>query len=297
MNTNAIIITGPTASGKSDFAHKLAMRINGAIINCDSVQIYAGIENISASPFAGRPLTDDIDGVPYRLFSVFSLDKHISVADYLNLARKAMDEVTKMGKIPIFVGGTGYYINVLLNGISSVPEVSEENRIRAREMVKHNIDSVYKLLPEVVYKDPQRVARALEVFLETGKTLAEWQKIPRQGALVKDAFKILVLPEREVLLKRIAKRIPQMISGGAEEEAKNIIAKNFDETRAIGAMQFCKILRGEASKEESINDWIIKTNQYAKRQRTWFRGQYDADVIIEHVPNDEDIEQIINKIS
>lgn len=297
MNTNAIIITGPTASGKSDFAHKLAMRINGAIINCDSVQIYAGIENISASPFAGRPVTDDIDGVPYRLFSVFSLDKHISVADYLNLARKAMDEIIAMGKTPIFVGGTGYYINVLVNGIAAVPEVSEENRTRAREMVKHSIDSVYKLLPEIVYKDPQRVARALEVFLETGKTLAEWQKMPRQGALVPNAFKILVLPEREVLLTRIAKRIPQMISGGAEEEAKNIIAKNFDETRAIGAMQFCKMLRGEVSKQEAINDWIVKTNQYAKRQRTWFRGQYDADVIIEHVPNYEDIEQIIYKIS
>ncbi|MBO7042296.1 MAG: hypothetical protein J6W08_00315, partial [Alphaproteobacteria bacterium] len=121
--------------------------------------------------------------------------------------------------------------------------------------------------------------------------------IPRQGALVKDAFKILVLPEREVLLTRIAKRIPQMISGGAEEEAKNIIDKNFDETRAIGAMQFCKILRGEASKEEAINDWITKTNQYAKRQRTWFRGQYPADYEINHIPNDDDIEKVIEKIS
>lgn len=297
MNPKAIIITGPTASGKSDFAHKLAMCINGAIINCDSVQIYAGIENISASPFAGRSVTDDIDGVPYRLFSVFSLDKHISVADYLNLARKAMDEVIAMGKVPIFVGGTGYYINVLLNGIATVPEVSEENRTRAREMVKHNIDSVYKLLPEVVYKDPQRVARALEVFLETGKSLTEWQKIPRQGALVPDAFKILVLPDRDVLLKRIAARIPQMIHGGAEIEAKNIIANNYDASRAIGAVQFCKILRGEATKQDAVNDWITKTNQYAKRQRTWFRGQYPADYEINHIPNDDDIEKVIEKIS
>ena len=297
MNPKAIIITGPTASGKSDFAHKLAMCINGAIINCDSVQIYAGIENISASPFAGRSVTDDIDGVPYRLFSVFSLDKHISVADYLNLARKAMDEVIAMGKIPIFVGGTGYYINVLLNGIATVREVSEENRTRAREMVKHNIDSVYKLLPEVVYKDPQRVARALEVFLETGKSLTEWQKIPRQGALVPDAFKILVLPDRDVLLKRIAARIPQMIHGGAEIEAKNIIANNYDASRAIGAVQFCKILRGEATKQDAVNDWITKTNQYAKRQRTWFRGQYPADYEINHIPNDDDIEKVIEKIS
>ncbi len=297
MNTKAIIITGPTASGKSDFAHKLALRINGAIINCDSVQIYSGIENISASPFAEKTLSDNIDGVPYKLFSILPLNKHISVADYLELARKAMDEVIAMGKTPIFVGGTGYYINVLLNGISSIPEISEDVRNRAREMVKHNIDSVYKLLPDVVYKDPQRVARALEVFLETGKTLSEWQKQPRSGALVPDAFKILVLPEREVLLNRIARRIPEMINGGALDEAKNIINKKFDETRAIGAEQLCKMLRGEISKDMAIENWTTKTNQYAKRQRTWFRGQYNADVIIDRIPTDDDVNGIINQIS
>ena len=300
MSNRAIIITGPTASGKSDFAHELALRINGAIINCDSVQIYAGIENISASPFAGRDGAgfDEIGGVPYKLFSVFSLDKHISVADYLNLARKAMDEVIAMGKTPIFVGGTGYYINVLLKGISSVPEVSEENRKRARDIVEKDIDAARKLLPKDFDKtDPQRVARALEVFLETGKSLTEWQKMPRKGALVPDAFKILVLPDRDVLLKRIAARIPQMIHGGAEIEAKNIIANNYDASRAIGAVQFCKILRGEATKQDAVNDWITKTNQYAKRQRTWFRGQYVADYEINHIPNDDDIEKVIEKIS
>ncbi|MBR0212224.1 MAG: tRNA (adenosine(37)-N6)-dimethylallyltransferase MiaA, partial [Alphaproteobacteria bacterium] len=235
MSNKAIIITGPTASGKSDFAHKLALAVNGAIITCDSVQIYSGIENISASPFAGLPITDNIDGVPYKLFSILPLDKHISVADYLELAGTAMDEVVAMGKTPIFVGGTGYYINVLLNGIATVPEISEDVRKRAREMVKQDINAVRKLLPNDFDKiDPQRVARALEVFLETGKSLSDWQKQPRSGALVPDAYKILVLPEREVLLNRIAKRIPQMINGGALVEAKNIIKNNMDETRAIG---------------------------------------------------------------
>ena len=174
MSIKAIIITGPTASGKSDFAHKLALAVNGAIINCDSVQIYSGIENISASPFSGMPITDNIDGVPYKLFSILPLNEHISVADYLELAHQAMDEVMAMGKTPIFVGGTGYYINVLLNGIASVPEISEETRKRAREMVKRDINAVRELLSDEFYKpDPQRTARALEVFLETGKSLKE----------------------------------------------------------------------------------------------------------------------------
>ena len=298
MKTKPIIITGPTASGKSGFAHELARQINGAIINCDSVQIYRGIENISASPFAGQDLSDNIDGIPYKLFSILPLDKHISVADYLDYARAAMDEVFDMGKIPIFVGGTGYYINVLLNGISSVPEISEEVRNRAREMVKNDIESVRKMLPTDFTKtDPQRIARALEVFLETGKSISDWQKEPRKGALIPDAYKILISPNREVLLDRIAARIPEMINGGALVEAKNIIANNQDETRAIGAMQLCKMLRGELSENEAIQSWITKTNQYAKRQRTWFRGQYDADFVIDHVPEDPDINETINRIS
>lgn len=297
MSIKAIIITGPTASGKSDFAHKLALAVNGAIINCDSVQIYSGIENISASPFAGMPITDNIDGVPYKLFSILPLNEHISVTDYMELARGAVDEVKAMGKNPIFVGGTGYYINVLLKGIASVPEISEETRKRAREMVKRDINAVRKLLPNDFEKtDPQRTARALEVFLETGKSLKNWQKQPRSGALIPDAYKILVLPEREVLLDRIAKRIPQMIHGGAMNEAKNIISQNQDETRAIGATQICKMLRGELSEKDAIENWIVKTNQYAKRQRTWFRGQYDADLIIENVPTDSDVKKVVDII-
>ena len=104
----AYIITGPTASGKSDFAHALARKTNGTIINCDSVQIYAGIENIAASPFANRQIANEIDGVPYRLFSVLPLTEQISVVDYLNMARNEYENAIANGRTPIFVGGTGY---------------------------------------------------------------------------------------------------------------------------------------------------------------------------------------------
>ena len=300
MKTKSLIITGPTASGKSDFAHKLALKINGAIINCDSVQIYRGIETVSASPFAGMKTKtfDALDGVPYRLFSILPLIEHLSVADYLCLATDAFNEVVAMGKTPIFVGGTGYYINVLINGISSIPEISAETRQRARDMVKNNIDEVYRLLPsDFVKTDPQRTARALEVFLETGRPLSDWQKLPRSGALVPDAYKILINPNRELLLERIAKRVPEMVSGDALAEAKNIIANNMDENRAIGTEQLCKMLRGEISQQDAINNWITKTNQYAKRQRTWFKTQYNPDYQILHVPTDADLEKVIEKIS
>ena len=295
MKYNAIIIAGPTASGKSDFAHKLAKHVNGAIINCDSVQIYRGIENISASPFAGASgAFDEIDGVPYKLFSILPLNEHISVADYLTLARKAFDEVISMGKVPIFVGGTGYYINVLINGISEIPEVSESNRNRAREMAEKDIKDAKKLLPpEFTATDPQRIARALEVFLETGKHLTEWQKMPRNRAIVPNALRVLVMPEREVLLKRIATRIPEMIRSGAISEAQYIMNNDLNPERAIGAVQLCDMLRGKISENEAIDNWTTKTNQYAKRQRTWFNGQYDADIKIKNVPNDEDLERLI----
>ena len=281
---NSYIIAGPTASGKSDFAHNLARQVNGIIINCDSVQIYKGIENISASPFAGKTITDKIDGVPYRLFSILSLEEQISVADYLRMARQEYDAAIKSGYTPIFVGGTGYYINAIIKGISPMPEVSEKNREKARLLVKENLISARKMLPDSFKAmDPQRIARALEVFFETGKHITDWQKLPRQGAINPTPHKILINPSSDVLRKRIADRIPKMLAGGAIEEAKKIIKSGWNESRAIGAAQLCSFLRGEVSQDECVKNWITKTNQYAKRQKTWFRIQFVPDEEIKNI--------------
>jgi tRNA dimethylallyltransferase len=271
------IIAGPTASGKSDFADALARRVNGVVINADSVQIYQGIENISASPLAGQVA----DGVQYKLFSILPLSKQISVMDYLKLAADAIEQ----GHPAIFVGGTGFYINGLINGISPMPDVSDENRKRAREMVKSG-----NLPDGFVSRDPQRTARALEVFLETGKPIEYWQSLTRVGVVVPDAIKIFINPTREILLERIAARIPKMIDGGALSEATPAAAG-----RAIGAASLWKYKNGELSREEAINDWITKTNQYAKRQRTWFKTQFNPDIIINRVPTDEDLENVLQK--
>ena len=292
-NKKSYIITGPTASGKSSFAHALARRVHGAIINCDSVQIYRGIENISASPFAGRAISDEIDGVPYRLFSILTLDRQISVADYIKMVREQYDDVIARGFIPIFVGGTGYYINGLINGISEIPEISPENRRRARELVARDINAARAIVPNCNATDPQRVARAVEVFYETGTHLSEWQKMPRVGAIVPTPFRILINPQIDELRTRIAARIPEMIDGGALTEAEYIIKNNFDPRRAIGAEQLCAYLRGEITRDAAIENWITKTNQYAKRQRTWFKTQFFADLTINHIPNEDDLNFVI----
>lgn len=294
MKERAYIITGPTASGKSSFAHILASKINGTIINCDSVQMYRGIESIAASPFAERDLSDDIDGIPYRLFSILPLTEQISVADYLNLARREYEVAVQGGRTPIFVGGTGYYINALVNGISPMPDISDENRERARTMVANDINAARAMLPpEFSATDPQRIARAIEVFLQTGRHLSEFQNLPRTGAVIPNAVRILINPDSNLLRERIAARIPEMLSGGALTEAGAVIDSNWDERRAIGAAQLCAYLRGEKSYEECISDWINKTNQYAKRQRTWFRTQYNPNIIIDHIPTDTDVKKII----
>ncbi|MBE6459437.1 MAG: tRNA (adenosine(37)-N6)-dimethylallyltransferase MiaA [Alphaproteobacteria bacterium] len=297
MNTRAYIITGPTASGKSGFAHSLARRVNGTIINCDSVQIYRGIENISASPFATRTISDNIDGVPYKLFSILPLTEQISVVEYLNLARTEYDNAIAAGRTPIFVGGTGYYINAIINGIAPMPDISDEVRARAREMVDRDIVAARAMLPsDFKPTDPQRVARALEVFLQTGHHITEFQTAPRAGAIAPDATRILILPDADQLRTRIAERVPEMLARGALEEARAIIAANWDTRRAIGAPQAVAIVQDKMPVDDALAEWITKTNQYAKRQRTWFRTQFNPDIIINRTPTDADIDMVLSRI-
>lgn len=283
MKHSSYIITGPTASGKSDFADRLAREIGGTIINCDSVQIYRGIENISASPFAGREIADEIDGVPYKLFSILPLDKQISVADYLDMARRAYDAAVRAGRVPIFVGGTGYYINAIINGISPMPDIDDAVRRHARELVASDIDAARRMLPPAfTATDPQRVARAVEVFLQTGRHITEFQNMPRTGAIAPDAYKILINPPLDLLRRRIATRVPKMLAGGAVTEGRAVIDSGWDVRRAIGAAQMVAYLRGEIDMDTCVQNWITKTNQYAKRQRTWFRTQFAADIVLDN---------------
>jgi tRNA dimethylallyltransferase len=294
MIKKSYCIAGPTASGKSDFAHKLAKRVGGTIINADSVQIYGGIENISASPLAGirnpgpgiRNPICEIDGVPYRLFSVKDLSEQASVSDYLEMARAECEAAG----VPVFVGGSGYYIGALLNGISPIPKVSPANRARARKIVMESPAAARKLT-DFEFWDPQRTMRALEVLLETGRPISEWQRLPRRGAVSPVPLRVLVLPPNDILEGRIRARLEKMLDGGGLEEAAEHIGFP---NRAIGIDEAGKYVRGEASLEQALESWAIRTRQYAKRQRTWFKNQYGADIVIPRVPTDDDVEAVVN---
>ena len=207
------------------------------------------------------------------------------------------DAAIAAGRTPIFVGGTGYYINALIHGISPMPDVSDDARTRARELVATDIDAARKLLPpEFTATDPQRVARALEVFFTTDRHITEFQNIPRTGAVVPHAKRVLINPDSDTLRERIAARIPLMLSSGAIAEAQSVIDSGWDENRAIGASQLCKFIRGEITESQCIQNWITRTNQYAKRQRTWFRTQYNPDIVINHTPTMDDVAFLLNNV-
>ena len=292
MAKKSFIIAGPTASGKSDFAHRLAKKLGGTIINADSVQIYKGIESLSASPLSPGhiPKTDNdavvIDGVPYKLFSIYELERQISVTHYLEMAKREYDAA----EVPIFVGGSGYYINALVKGMSPIPEVSEDNRERARKMVAE-APKAARALTDYEFKDPQRTARALEVFLETGRPITEWQQLPRRGAIKPTPTRVVILPHKEILAPRIRARLPQMIEAGGMDEARD--SMRFYADRCIGIEELAKVIRGEVTTEEALETWASRTDKYAKRQCTWFRNQFDPEITIGHIPTEADFEAVL----
>ncbi|MDR2413005.1 MAG: tRNA (adenosine(37)-N6)-dimethylallyltransferase MiaA [Rickettsiales bacterium] len=298
MEIKSYIITGPTASGKSDFAHALAKRANGVIINADAVQVYRGIENISASPLAGLPhcrRSDNlIDEVPYRLYSITAPDAPLSAGAWAKMARAEYDAALSAGKTPIFVGGAGFYLRALTVGFSDIPEIAPEFRDAARAMQngyeflkQHDPQWAVKISPN----DRQRIARGIEVFLATGRTLSEFQSRPNIRILPEIPHKILILPPKEVVLERIARRM-KILDVNSENEVRAImnLPRDLPVMRADGVLEISKYLRGEISRDEAMNQWRRKIERgNCKRQYTWFRTQFSADAVIDHLPTDADI--------
>lgn len=277
----SFIISGPTASGKSDFAAGIATRLGGTIINADSVQIYRGLEILSAAPPADTG----------KLYSIIEPGETCSAGRYAALAHAEFDAAN----IPIFVGGTGFYLSTLTRGLSDLPNVSAASRAAAAH-IKNKHFELQKCDPVLAEKlhpnDTQRLTRALAVFIETGRPLSEFQASPRRPALPGNPVKIAILPPREILLKRAGERREWMIKNGAIEQVKNFI--NLD-IRANGFAEIARMLRGEISQDEMMRLWAISDAQYIKRQFTWLRHQFDADITIDHIPNAQDINDVCSK--
>lgn len=277
------LIAGPTASGKSDLAVKLALRLAGqgqdaVVINADSAQVYADLRVLSA-----RPSVDEMQGVPHVLFGAWDGAQPCSAADWAKAAKIEIAAAHARGALPILVGGTGMYINTLLQGIAPVPEIDPAIRAAVRTMP---VEEAYAALQDedparaalLGPADVQRVTRALEVVRSTGLSLAHWQQ-QRVGGIGEavELRPIILLPERQWLYCRCDLRFELMWQAGAIAEVEDLLARNLPESlpvmRAIGVPEIAAFLRGEMSQEQALASGQQATRNYAKRQYTWLRNQ------------------------
>lgn len=281
---DAILITGPTASGKSALAVRLAIEHDGVVVNADSMQVYDTLNILTA-----RPQPEDMAVIEHRLYGHVPAGMAYSTGDWLREATDLVAELRERGRLPVFVGGTGLYFRALTGGLSDMPVISGEIRERVRgRLAEEGAEALHRELadrdPEVAARlkpgDSQRIARAFEVLEATGRSIAAFQTPTGRAIIDPDrAEKIVVLPDRAVLAARINRRFGEMLKSGAVEEVKALLALNLSPAmpvmKAIGVPQIAAMLAGEMSEAEVVERSAAATRQYAKRQMTWFRNQLD----------------------
>jgi tRNA dimethylallyltransferase len=261
----------------------LARRLDGVVVNADSMQIYAGLAILTA-----RPSAQEEAQAPHRLYGHVDPARAFSVADWLADVEAALAEVRSAGRVPIFVGGTGLYFEALVKGLAPVPEIPGE--VRAHWRAEAERIGAVGLFAELERRDPamaerlrpsdtQRLTRALEVIDATGRSLADWQAAAHSTPLIAAgrALRIVLEPERAELHRRIARRFEAMVAQGAVEEAAAFVARGIGPEmpamRAIGVSALADVAAGRMSPAAGIERGIVETRQYAKRQSTWFRGR------------------------
>lgn len=281
-SSKAVLIAGPTASGKSALALELALATSGVVINADSMQVYRDLRIITA-----RPTAADEALVPHRLYGHVDAAVNFSAGAWVSDAAKALDEARALGRLPIFIGGTGLYFKALTTGLSVVPPIPAEVRDDVRARLERN--GVEALHAELARRDPlaaerlnlrdrTRIARALEVMEATGRSLLDWHQEGQPALLPKDSFRAVFLaPERDELYARIDARFDAMLGAGALREVERLAARHLDPLlpamKAHGVPALIRHLRGELSLEEAAGIGRADTRRYAKRQFTWFRHQ------------------------
>ena len=279
-----IVICGPTASGKTSLGIKLANRINGEIISCDSMQIYKDMDIGTA-----KPTLEERKAAKHYLVDFVSPDKRYSVADYKKDAEETIDKIISEGKTPIIVGGTGLYLNSLVYGIE-YPNIETDLKYREeleKKVLVEGLEKVYdeaeKIDPEAIKKisknDKKRILRILEIYHATGKTKTEME-IESKKKGVKYDYKIFVLNmEREKLYDRINKRVDIMIENGLEEEVRKLIEKYTKFPTAMQGLGYKEIIEyfdNKITRDEAIEKIKMESRRYAKRQITWFKSYKNA---------------------
>jgi tRNA dimethylallyltransferase len=281
----ALLVAGPTASGKSALALAIAERVGGTVINADSMQVYRELRVVTA-----RPTAEEEARAPHCLFGVRPAAEAASVAWWRGEALAAMDAARAGGRLPILCGGTGMYFAALTQGLSDIPPVPAPARQEARQLLAQDGPAALHARlaaadPETAARlrstDSQRIARAYEVWRGTGRGLASWQAGGGTGPAPWRFAAILIDPPRDALRAAIAERWATMLAGGAVEEVRVLAALGLDPAlpamRAHGVPELAAMLAGRMTAEEASRRAILNTGQYTKRQATWFRHHALAD--------------------
>ena len=276
-----VLIYGPTASGKSNFAVKLAKKIEGEIINADSMQVYKQLKILTA-----RPDKKEEKNIKHHLYGIIDVNRNFSTGQWLKLANKKINEIKKRKKIPIIVGGTGLYFNSLINGLVKIPNIPLRFRYKIRSIQKKLgqrkfYEKLLKIDPKVKDKinrnDTQRSMRAYEIKIYSKKSIYEWLSETKSNFDQNDFLKIYLNFERKELINRIQKRTNQMFKFGAIKEVKKILKLKFSSQssvkKIIGIQEINRFLEDKISLDQTKELINIRTRQYAKRQVTWARSK------------------------
>lgn len=270
MKNLTLIISGPTASGKSALALKLAEIKAISIINADSLQIYRGLPILSA-----QPSEEEKSIAPHHLYSYLNPNENFSVMEWIKLVRELIKKIHNQNRLPVIVGGSGMYISKLVEGISEMPEISESIKKEARELFDEiGFEKFREKFGENKLIDKQRLFRAAEVFLQTKKTIFDWQKTAKKTPVLENFLHVNLNPDREKLYQNCNSRFVKMIENGALQEVRNLDAsKDWPVARTLGHQEISDFLNNQISREKMIEIATQKTRNYAKRQLTWFRNQ------------------------
>ncbi len=283
MSQRIVIISGPTASGKSGLALNLAQKKDIAIINADSLQIYEGLPILSSQP-------SDLEKqqAKHFLYSHFKPHETSSVGIWLNLLKPIVEQIRRENKMPVIVGGSGMYISKLVDGISEIPEIDEEVRNNSRqlfdELGKEEFQKKLIEMGEDEILDKQRLIRAYEVLQQTGKTFSWWQNQPTKKLFPDvDFVHVNLNPDRNELYKNCNFRFGKMLDLGAFDEVRSLINQGVSDdmqiTKTLGFLEIRDFMNGRISREKMLEIATQKTRNYAKRQLTWFRHQFSQKLV------------------
>ncbi len=295
---SAIILAGPTASGKSQLAVSLAEKVSGVVINADSMQIYNTLPILTS-----QPSSEYKNKIPHMLYGSMNYKEECNAAIWRKLAIRAIKKSHSLNKIPIIVGGTGLYLEFLYQGMTKIPKIplsirKSTEKLLAKKGAEYLYDKLRQLDPEATNKvsnqDKHRILRMWEIYSYTKKTFSEWQLLKNDKKDFYKYFKILLMPRRDIIRKSCEERFKAMINRGLRDEIykeRNKI-KSYGISKAIGYRQMCSYLDGEISLQTAINKSVSLTRQYAKRQTTWFKNRYDPNVKID---SEYDLQKVIKK--